>query len=343
MINGSILENAWYCAAWSHELRKNGVLERKLLNRHVALYRDSGGRAHALAALCPHRGANLARGRVVDGTLECPLHGWRFDAGGRCVAIPSQPPALRISPGARVPSYLVCERQGILWIWPGRDSAPDPPQRDVWDERPDRRRYFHAPELWQCTFVNAVENAIDTTHVPFVHARTLEPDQRRLYPKQSIVFDDDFRGFSGEDRPDSDWGRIRTVGVGGGRLGRLASRFVGMSTIARERYRFDLGGSLSYEIRWNDGTWDALVAHATPGDEHHTWVFGVSIRTRATHFLGDVAQKWFVRSLMKEDRVAMTAMLSNELAVPAPVSVVGDEPMLAFHRVYQHHLNRQQH
>jgi 3-phenylpropionate/trans-cinnamate dioxygenase ferredoxin subunit len=46
--------------------------------RSVALFRR-GGSLFALDNVCPHAGAALARGRVRDGMVQCPLHGSRFD------------------------------------------------------------------------------------------------------------------------------------------------------------------------------------------------------------------------------------------------------------------------
>ena len=41
--------------------------------RHVALFRDGGGRVGALVDRCPHRFAPLSRGRVrPHGRLACP-------------------------------------------------------------------------------------------------------------------------------------------------------------------------------------------------------------------------------------------------------------------------------
>lgn len=340
-----MLENAWYCAAWSHEIRSRGVLGRKLLNRHVVFFRDSKGQIQAIGAVCPHRGGDLSLGHVVKDTLECPLHGWCFDSAGTCVAIPSQPESLKISPSARVPSYLVSERHGIVWIWvgPQRESLPNAPQHDVWEEREERHRQFNPPKLWRCTFINAVENAIDTTHIPFVHVRTLGSTQPRLYPQQRIIVDKDLRGFSGEDSPDSPWGGIRTAEIMDGMLGRLVTRLLGMRTIRREHYRFDLGGSLFYQIEWDTGSWDMLAAHSTPADQFHTWVFGVSVRTRATHWLGNIAQKWFVKTLLKEDEAAVASMLSNDPALlPSAISVMADTPMLTFRRIYDYHLGEQE-
>ena len=338
----SMLENAWYCAAWSHEIQTNGLLGRKLLNRQVVLFRDSKGKLHAVGAVCPHRGADLTRGRVVDDALQCSLHGWRFDSKGTCVAVPSQPASLKIPLTAKVPSYAVKEHQGVVWIWVGRqrEDLPNPPQGDAGSEG---RRLFNRPQLWKCTFVNAVENAIDVTHVPFVHVRTLGSNQEHLYPRQDILVDDDLRGFSGKNSEYSPWGSVRAAHTIGGTMGYIARRLLGLSSIKLEHYRFDLGGSLFYTIVWDTSKWDILIAHSTPADESHTWFFGESIRTRATHWLGDIAQKWFNRSLCKEDEAAITAMLSNDpTLLPTPTSVVGDEPLLTFRRIYSYHVREQQ-
>jgi phenylpropionate dioxygenase-like ring-hydroxylating dioxygenase large terminal subunit len=238
----------------------------------------------------------------------------------------------------------VAEKQDVIWIWVGPKPkiVPDVPQLHTCADSAKLRRQFNPPKLWKCTFVNAVENAIDTTHVPFVHVGTLGANQRRLYPRQRIIIDSDHRGFSGEDNPESPWGTVRNARIVDGIFGMLAARALGLRGIRREFYRFDLGGTLSYQIEWDSGARDVLVAHCTPADESQTWFFGASIRTRATHFLGDRVQSWFNRRLAEEDELAVTQMLSNDSTLlPSPVSVVGDEPTLAFHRIYNYHLNLQ--
>jgi phenylpropionate dioxygenase-like ring-hydroxylating dioxygenase large terminal subunit len=239
---------------------------------------------------------------------------------------------------------MVAEKQDVVWIWveqkPG--LVPDVPQLHTCEESAKRRRQFIPPKLWKCNFVNAVENAIDTTHIPFIHVRTLGSNQRRLYPRQRVIIDTDHRGFSGEDSPESPWGIVRNAQIVDGIWGSLATRALGMRRIRREYYRFNLGGTLFYHIEWDTGAWDILIAHCTPADEFQTWFFGASIRTRATHFLGDLLQSWFIKRLIDEDELAVTQMLSNDSKLlPSPVSVVGDEPTLAFRRIYNYHLNLQ--
>lgn len=47
--------------------------------RRVAVLRE-GERFVAVADACPHMGASLADGRLEEGVVTCPWHGWRYDA-----------------------------------------------------------------------------------------------------------------------------------------------------------------------------------------------------------------------------------------------------------------------
>jgi nitrite reductase/ring-hydroxylating ferredoxin subunit len=50
----------------------------------LALFND-GGSYRATDDACPHQGASLSGGTLVDGRVICPLHSWVFDlATGRC-------------------------------------------------------------------------------------------------------------------------------------------------------------------------------------------------------------------------------------------------------------------
>jgi len=89
----------------------------------------AGGEVSAYPARCPHRLVPLAAGTVVDGRLQCPYHGWRFDAEGRCVDIPAQGPAGTPPPRADLAMpWAVEERHGWVWIAPERTTTPSPPR-----------------------------------------------------------------------------------------------------------------------------------------------------------------------------------------------------------------------
>ena len=79
----------WHPVARIEDLR-DAPLAATLLGEPVVLWRDGRAVVHAWADRCPHRGAALSRGRVLPvpeapglARLECPYHGWRFDADAR--------------------------------------------------------------------------------------------------------------------------------------------------------------------------------------------------------------------------------------------------------------------
>lgn len=119
---GRYLRNAWYVAGWAEDLGEEPVA-RIFLEEPVALFRDEDGVAHAIGGRCPHRFAPLGHGQVIDGQLECPYHGLRFDGSGRCVFNPHEK---GVVPRVGVPSYPLVEQHNLLWIWMGEATCADP-------------------------------------------------------------------------------------------------------------------------------------------------------------------------------------------------------------------------
>ena len=117
------LNNALYVAAWSEELGE-APLGRTILNKPVALFRQSNGDPVALHDVCPHRFVPLSGGKVRGDTIECPYHGLRYGASGVCVLNPHGP---AIPNRAKVKSYPIIEKYDAIWIWTG-DSEPEGPE-----------------------------------------------------------------------------------------------------------------------------------------------------------------------------------------------------------------------
>ncbi|MDB5682808.1 MAG: putative iron-sulfur protein [Sphingomonas bacterium] len=160
------LRNCWYAAAWPHEVSE-APLARKLLGHHVVLYRTTDGVAHALEDRCPHRFAPLSMGRLIDDQLQCPYHGLRFDTDGACVYNPHYDALPR---AAKVASYPLLDRYGMLWIWMG-DEPADPAKL------PDDFAFFDDPGfkavsgylMVEANYQLIVDNLLDLTHAPYLH------------------------------------------------------------------------------------------------------------------------------------------------------------------------------
>jgi len=163
------LRNAWYAAAWSHELSA-APLGRRLLGEHVVLFRDLDDHAIALEDRCPHRFAPLSKGKLIGGALECPYHGLRFDGSGACVLNPQGNNI--VTKRARVRTYPVLEAYKTIWIWMGDAGAASPSLLTNFsalaesDEQAVVYGYLNLPVNYQLI----VDNLLDLSHVEFLHA-----------------------------------------------------------------------------------------------------------------------------------------------------------------------------
>ena len=82
-------KNTWYVACTGNEI-DDKPLGRKICGENLVLYRAAEGKATALEDFCPHRGAPLSLGRVVEGKLVCGYHGLEMGCDGKTVAMPGQ-------------------------------------------------------------------------------------------------------------------------------------------------------------------------------------------------------------------------------------------------------------
>jgi nitrite reductase/ring-hydroxylating ferredoxin subunit len=96
----------------------------------IVLFRDEHGRYRLIERACPHRGTDLAFGRLEDGGLRCAFHGWLFDVTGRCLETPAEPADSRLAANIRQKAYPVVERSGILFAYLGPGEPPDFPLFD---------------------------------------------------------------------------------------------------------------------------------------------------------------------------------------------------------------------
>jgi len=141
----------------------------RVLGQDLVLFRDEGGRWGLLDRDCPHRGADLAFGRLEEGGLRCPFHGWKFDAAGRCLETPAEPAGSRLCERVRQRSYPVQARSGILFAWLGDEGLAPPPLPGFDCFTAPGTHTFAFKGLWQCNWLQAFEVGIDPAHPSFLH------------------------------------------------------------------------------------------------------------------------------------------------------------------------------
>jgi len=170
------LRNYWYPVARVSEITDRPVATT-LLGEAIALYR-ARDRVVALHDLCIHRGTPLSLGWVDGDELTCAYHGWRYDATGACVRIPSLPPGRVIPPKARVTSYRVEERFDLVWVCLGTPAAPIPAFPEY--EDPGYRALWTRHRL-RASAARVIENVMDFAHFPWVHPGILGDRSKPIY------------------------------------------------------------------------------------------------------------------------------------------------------------------
>ena len=90
-----LIKNHWYAIELGNEVGDEPVQVR-VHGHDLVLWRSKDGTVNAQSDLCVHRGGSLGGGRVVDGCVQCPYHGWRYDSDGVCLEIPANKAGLPI-------------------------------------------------------------------------------------------------------------------------------------------------------------------------------------------------------------------------------------------------------
>jgi phenylpropionate dioxygenase-like ring-hydroxylating dioxygenase large terminal subunit len=162
----------WYVIADTVEIPADRPVTLPRFGTKLVLFRGASGALAALDDRCPHRGSSLGLGRVVDGCVACPFHGFRFGSDGACVAVPVLGSAARIPKALRATSYPVREVDGWVWLWWGAAPAELPEVPAFAHLREGFRQRTIARE-WAASYVRVIENQLDPFHLPFVHRTTI--------------------------------------------------------------------------------------------------------------------------------------------------------------------------
>lgn len=187
---GALMRMYWQPAALSAELAASRPVKAlRLLGQDLVLFREEHGRYGLLDRACPHRGADLAYGRLEGGGLRCAFHGWLFDAEGRCLETPAEPEGSTLCTRIRQKSYPVCERNGIVFAYLGPGEPPAFPEFDCF-LAPDTHAFAFKGFL-ECNWLQALEVGIDPAHASYLHRFFEDEDPAKNYGRQ-------FRGTSAD-------------------------------------------------------------------------------------------------------------------------------------------------
>jgi 5,5'-dehydrodivanillate O-demethylase len=179
---GRYMRRFWQPVTRSEDIEPGEAKPLRIMGEDLTLYRGQGegGRAHAVAQRCAHRGTMLSAGFVEGECIRCLYHGWMYDGAGQCVDQPAE-----LGEGfahkVRIRAYPAHEYLGLIFLYMGEGEAPPPP----------RFPEFEAPggivnANWYeraCNYYQNIENGVDEAHLPFTHRATVFDELNRDVPR----------------------------------------------------------------------------------------------------------------------------------------------------------------
>lgn len=162
---GQYLRGFWQPIYHSRDLPGERPVPLHILSEVFTLYRGASGEVFLLEERCAHRGLRLSTGWVQGDDIRCFYHGWKYSGTGACIQQPVEGDAF-LGRG-KLRAYPVREYLGLIFGYFG-EGEPPPfplyPQFERFDGYIEILSY-----LRECNYFQNLENALDTSHVGFVH------------------------------------------------------------------------------------------------------------------------------------------------------------------------------
>src|ERR1700730_6258511 len=178
-----LLRKYWQPIVLAEELAGPRPLKAvRVFGLDLIVFRGTDGRHGLLDRDCPHRGADLAYGRLEDGGLRCLFHGWLFDVDGKCLETPAEPEGSVLCQRVRQRSYPVVVKNGVVFAYLGEGEAPAFPDFDCF--LAPGTHAFAFKGLIECNWLQALEVGIDPAHASYLHRFYEDEDTGASYGKQ---------------------------------------------------------------------------------------------------------------------------------------------------------------
>lgn len=284
----------WFIACRSKELGA-GPVRTTLEGKPVALFRDGSGKPGALVDRCPHRNVPLSAGKVVDGCLQCPYHGWRFRTDGECTFVPGRVEEKRAPPAA---AHACVERAGNVWIYssPGEAPTSEPFEFPFADD--PRYTTVRREITFDGSMHSVIENTLDVPHTAYLHGGLFRTEKKSN--EIDVVVRRRARDveveYIGEPRPSGIAGRILAPGGG---IVKHFDRFIAPA-IAQVEYAL---GERSHFV--------VTTAH-TPLEAFKTRLYvSITFRLPIPHWLVKVFTTPVAMRIMKQDAVIVRMQRDN--------------------------------
>ena len=172
-------ENYWIPFARCEGLEAGAPPQRiRLLGKSLVAFRGEDGRVGIVDEHCPHRRVSLSLARVEGCSLRCIYHGWRIDASGAVVEVPSEGErSAGFAARVRTNRYQAREAGGLVWAFLGQGEAPVLPALPFMSVPAESRWWSRM--IVKCNWLQGFEGALDSVHLNWLHQGWNDPDRQK--------------------------------------------------------------------------------------------------------------------------------------------------------------------
>ncbi len=185
---GEFMRRYWHPVGMSAEVEAGGRPHAvKVLGEELTLFRTQEGKPALVARRCAHRLTSLAYGRVEDGGIRCPFHGWLYGTNGQCIQTPAEPDESTFKDSVRIAAYPCQELGGLIFAYMGPPGTePILPRYETLAREGGTRSY----DVYTAggNYLQHVEGAVDTSHLSYLHATNWSKTKHKLFtmPKPKL-------------------------------------------------------------------------------------------------------------------------------------------------------------
>ena len=313
-----MIYNQWYVILESKELKKNKPLRIIRFNEHLALWRDENNDVCCISDKCCHRGVSLSCGRIVNGKLECPFHGFIYDKSGKVQIIPANGKNRPVPETMKVLSYKSFEGYGFIWLWWGESEKIS--GEPFFFKELSGFSYSGFKDHWNVHYSRAIENQLDVVHLPFVHKTTIGRGGKTLVNGPVVTREEELITFYVNNIPDD-----------GERVPLKPEEIIDYKNLFHLQFH--------YPNIWQNFISDKIRAFAAfvPVDEENTIVYiryyqaliKIPLLKELMNYIGKIAS---IIILRQDKRVVITQLPKRSELKSNEHLIMGDRPIVEYRK-----------
>lgn len=314
-----MIKNQWYAVLDSNQVKKNKLIGVTRLSEKLVFWRDNNDKVHCIFDKCCHRGASLSAGKVVHNHVECPFHGFQYDASGKVNYIPANGKNAKVPDRYRVNAYMVKEAYGFIWLWYSDNKKTKLPKIPFFEDLKEKFSYGGFSETWDVHYSRAIENQLDVVHLPFVHTSTIGRGKNMIVNGPVVIWEDNLMTFYVKNEKD---------------IGQLPQK-------SSEIENYENLFSLQFQMPniWQNRISDKvrIFAAFAPIDEDHTHIYlrfyqnfmHIPVLKEVINSLSSLMNK----KILHEDRRVVLTQIPNKTELKMKENLIqGDMPIIEYRK-----------